>query len=151
MRTCFLIGHRYATEDILPALNAAIERHITQYGVTSFTVGHYGGFDRLAARALREAKSRHPEISLTLLLPYHPTFRPVTLPKDFDGSFYPPGMEDVPLKLAIVRVNRYTLDHSDYLIAYANAPGNTRELLDYAQRRARRGLLHVEALTNGHG
>lgn len=151
MKTCFLIGHRYATEDLLPALRTAIERHIVQYGVTSFTVGHYGNFDRLAAKALREAKARHPEISLTLLLPYHPTLRPVTLPKDFDGSFYPPGMEDVPLKLAIVRANRYTLDHSDYLIAYPSAPGNTRELVDYAQRRVRRGLLHVETLTSGHG
>ncbi len=150
MNSCFLIGHRYATQAVLPALSAAIERHITQYGVTSFTVGHCGGFDRLAARALRAAKSRHPEINLTLLLPYHPTLRPVTLPKDFDGSFYPPGMEDVPLKLVIVRANRYTLDHSDYLIAYANAPGNARELADYAQQRVRKGLLHVETLTNGH-
>ncbi len=59
-------------------------------------------------------------------------------------------MEDVPPKFAIVRANRYTLDHSDYLIAYANAPGNARELVDYAQRRAKRSLLHVEVLTRSH-
>ncbi len=78
MKTCFLIGHRYATRAVLPALNTAIERHISQYGVTSCTVGHYGNFDRLATRALREAKSRYPEISLTLLCysPIIPPFGP---------------------------------------------------------------------------
>lgn len=39
--TCFFIGHREAGDELLPALTAAIERHITEYGVTSFMVGRY--------------------------------------------------------------------------------------------------------------
>ena len=35
----------------------------------------------------------------------------------FDSTFYPPGMESVPRKVAIVRANRYVVDHVDYLIA----------------------------------
>lgn len=96
MKTCFFIGHAEADERILPALRLAIERHITQLGVTNFTVGHYGGFDRLAARAVIDAKRQHPKISLTLLLPYHPAERPVKTPPGFDGAFYPPGMEWIP-------------------------------------------------------
>ena len=38
------------------ALYAAVEQHIVEYGVTEFIVGHYGGFDRLAALAVKEAK-----------------------------------------------------------------------------------------------
>lgn len=61
MKTCFFIGHRETGERILPALAQEIERHVTEYGVTEFVVGHYGGFDRLAASAgAREAKKLSP-------------------------------------------------------------------------------------------
>ena len=52
MKSCFFIGHREASSEILPALQNAVEQHIVEYGVTEFIVGHYGGFDRLAARAV---------------------------------------------------------------------------------------------------
>lgn len=42
MKTCFFIGHRETGERILPALAQEIERHVTEYGVTEFVVGHYG-------------------------------------------------------------------------------------------------------------
>ena len=60
MKSCFFIGHREASEEVFPVLAEAVERHITQYGVTEFFVGCYGGFDRLAARAVIAAKQRHP-------------------------------------------------------------------------------------------
>ena len=55
-------------------------------------------------------------------------------------------METVPKRAAIVRANRYMVDNSDFLIAYAWHPGNARELVEYAQRRERRGLLRVNVL-----
>lgn len=46
--------------------------------------------------------------------------------------FYPPGMEKVPYKAAIVAANQYVVDHVDYLIAYAWQPGsNARALVEY--------------------
>ena len=60
MKTCFFIGHRETDERILPTLIQEVEQHITEYGVTEFVVGHYGGFDRLAAHAVKEAKQRYP-------------------------------------------------------------------------------------------
>ena len=110
-KSCFFIGHREASEEIYPALYAAVEQHILEYGVTEFIVGHYGGFDRLAASAVKEAKRFYPEVKLILLLPYHPAERPISTPDGFDGTFYPPGMESVPRKIAIVRANRYVVDH----------------------------------------
>ena len=147
MKTCFFIGHRETKENMLPALAQEVERHITEYGVTEFVVGHYGGFDRLAASVVREAKKRHPEISLTLLLPYHPHDQPIPVPEGFDGTFYPPGMEAVPKRAAIVRANRYMVDHSTHLIAYVSHPSSgSREMLEAALRRQRRGLIHVTNL-----
>ena len=52
-KSCFFIGHREASEEIYPVLYAAVEQHIVEYGVTEFFVGHYGGFDRLAALAVK--------------------------------------------------------------------------------------------------
>ncbi len=139
-KRCFFIGHREASADLLPVLRAAIEQHIAEYGVTEFLVGHYGGFDRLATQCVIEAKRAHPEITLTLLLPYHPSERRVDLPDGFDGSCYPAGQESVPKQAAIVRANRYAVDHSDYLIAYVwHAASNARSVLEYAQRKVSEG------------
>ena len=66
-------------------------------------------------------------------------------PAGFDGSFYPPGMECVPRRLAIIRANRYLVDTSDFLIAYAPYPGNARKLVEYARRREQWGFLQVTA------
>ena len=141
-KSCFFIGHREAFEELLPALQKAVEIHITEYGVQEFIVGHYGGFDRLASRAVREAKQWYPEIRLLMLLPYHPTERPAETPKGFDSTYYPPGMERVPRQYAIVRANQYMVDHVDFLIAYAwHHDSNALELVEYAKTRERRGLI----------
>ena len=145
--TCFFIGHREAPDALLPLLEEAVERHIVEYGVTDFMVGNYGQFDALAARAVIDAKKRHPEVTLTLLLPYHPFDRPIPTPEGYDGTFYPPGMETVPRRAAIVRANRYMVDHSSLLIAYVwHAASNARDILEYAQRRERRGNMTVTLL-----
>lgn len=146
-KSCFFIGHREASTEILPALESAIEQHISEYGVTEFIVGGYGGFDRLAASAVIRAKRQYPQITLVLLLPYHPAERPIEKPKGFDSTYYPPDMEKVPRRLAIVRANRYVVDHVDYLIAYAwHSASNARELAEYAQKRERKGLITVTML-----
>lgn len=146
-KTCFFIGHREAPDSLLPILSAEVERHITEYGVTDFVVGRYGQFDSLAVRSVKAAKKRHPEVTLTLLLPYHPYDRPVPKTSGYDGTFYPPGMESVPKRAAIVRANRYMVDHSNFLIAYAWHPAsNARDLVEYAQRRERRGHICVRLL-----
>ena len=119
MKTCFLIGHRDAPFMIREKLEKSIAAAITKYGVTEFVVGQYGASDKMAAVCLAEAKKAHPELRLVLLLPYHPSERAVALPAGFDGRFYPPGMESVPRRLAIVRANEYMAKHCDLLIGYA--------------------------------
>lgn len=96
----------------------------------------YGNFDRMAARALGEAKQTHPEISLWLLLPYHPAEQKVKAPEGFDGSLYPEGLEKAPRRVAIVRANRYVVDRVHFLIVYIRHPGsNTQKLFEYAKKK----------------
>ena len=152
MSICFFIGHREAGEELLSVLTEAVERHIIEYGVTEFVVGQYGNFDRLSAKVVKAAKKRHPTVTLTLLLPYHPYDRPMPVPEGFDRTYYPPGMETVPKRAAIVRANRYMVDNSTHLIAYVWHPGsNAKNLLEYAQTRERNGMIHIENLTAPDG
>lgn len=69
-------------------------------------------------------------------------------PNGFDYTYYPPEMERVPRRFAIVRANRYMVDHVDHLIAYVwHTASHARELLEYAQRRQDRGLMGVTVLS----
>ena len=133
-KICFLFGHRDAAESILALLEEAIEAHCRAYGVGTFVVGHYGGFDRLARVALLRVKKRYPEIRLYMLIPYHPADRPIETPEGFDGTYYPP-LESVPKRYAIVRANQYMVRQTDYVICYVQHFGNTRLLLELAEKR----------------
>ena len=147
MKRCFFIGHRETGEEVLPLLRQEVERHVIEYGVEAFVVGNYGGFDRMAAKAVAEAKECYPHITLSLLLPYHPAERKVLLPAPFDDSFYPEGLETVPRRFAIVQANRRMIGCSDYLIAYVWHPAsNAQRILAYAQRQAQRGAITVTVL-----
>ena len=150
-KNCFFIGHRETPDAVLPLLQEAVNRLIECYGVTEFVVGHYGNFDYLAAKAVIAAKQLHLEIILSLLIPYHPAERPIKKPKGFDNTYYPPGMEDVPRKLAIVRANRHMIDHVDFLIAYAWHPAsNARELVEYTEKKMEKGGIQVTNLAPMH-
>ena len=133
-KSCFFIGHRDAPESIYPELAQTVEQLIEQ-GVTDFYVGHYGNFDRLAARAVIAAKKQHSEVRLTMLLPYHPAEREVILSSVFDGSLYPPGMEEVPRRFAIARANRWMVEHCTHLVAYVTHPAsNAGKVVEWGRK-----------------
>ena len=140
MKSCFLIGHRDAPITVLPELIQEIERHIMEYGVYDFVVGRYGSFDRLAAIAVSE----------TLLHPYAFDL-PLSKSEEFDAVFYPPGMESVPKRLAIVRANQYMIEHSTHLIAYVSHPSvGSRMAFEAALARQKRGLMCVTNIAGRH-
>lgn len=145
--SCFLMGNRDVGEEVIPALRDAMERHILQYGVDRFYVGHYGRFDRMAAQVIQQFKGYFGGVQAWMVLPYHPADHPISAPGCFDGTFYPWEDQRIPRRLAIVRTNRYMVETCDYLIAYA-AYGfsNTGKLVAYAQKREEKGLIRVENL-----
>ena len=144
MKTCFFIGHREADERLLPELMSVVERLIIEEQVSCFYVGGYGGFDRIAASAIKRSKQNHPEITLMLVLPYHPAERPVEIPHGFDGTYYPEGMEKVPRRFAIVKANEIMVNTSDWLIAYVrHGASNSRKILEYAQHRGNIQIVRI--------
>ena len=145
-KVCFMFGHRDASEEILLQIERAVEAHYLQYGIREFVVGNRGRFDNLAARAVRSVKTRHADIVLTLLLAYYPASASQASSPQYDGSFYPDGMEDVPKKFAIVKANRHMLERADSIICFVNHPGNTAALLGEAQRRSEKIGMPIENL-----
>ena len=144
-KTCFLFGHATAPSDLARVIEAAAERHYHEYGIRSFYVGNRGNFDRYATAAIKRLKGRYSDVSLILLLAYHPGERPVKLTEEFDNSYYPP-LENVPRQYAIVRANKYMIDTADSIICYVKHFGNTRNLLEHAQRRQKKEAFPIENL-----
>ena len=143
-KSCFFMGHREAGERLLPGLELVIDRMITDEKVRYFYVGGYGGFDRIAATAVKRAKQKYPDITLMLVLPYHPAERTVPTPDGFDGTYHPEGLENTPKRYAIVRTNQIMVDTSNWLVCYVqHGASNSRNLLEYAQRREEKGLIQV--------
>ena len=53
----------------------------------------------------------------------------------------------MPKRAAIIRANRYMVEHSEYLIAYVkHSVSNARELVEYAQKWEKRGMIQVAIL-----
>ena len=147
MNGCFFIGHSNTGSEMEPLLAEAVERHISEFGVTNFFVGHYGNFDRMAAAAVKKAKETHPEVQLILVLPYHPAIRPIEKLDGYDATYYPWEDERIPKRLAIIKTNQCMVDTCDYLIANAwHFLGGSGQIVEYARKREKRGLIHIENL-----
>ena len=150
MKKCFFIGHRDCPDELFMEIQQAIERCISKYDICEFIVGRYGKFDYLAAKCVMEVKKKYPHIVLTMLLSYFPVERRTDIPKGFDGSLYPKGLESVPKRVAIVRANRYAVDHADALIAYVwHTASNARNLLEYAEKKAEHSGLKILKVGSG--
>jgi len=108
-------------------------------------VGGYGGFDRIAAAAVKRAKQKYSDTTMMLVLPYHPAERALPTPNGFDGTYHPEGLENTPRRYAIVRTNQIMIDTCDWLVCYVrHGASNSRNLLEYAEWRKSKGLIYVE-------
>lgn len=142
-KVCFMFGHATTPYDAVNLIEAAAERQYQEQGIRTFIVGNRGNFDSYAATAIKRLKRKYDDISLLLLLAYHPAERTVHLTEGFDNSYYPP-LESVPRQYAIVRANKYMVDTADSIICYVNHIGNTKKLLEQAERRQKKENILIE-------
>ena len=150
MNSCFFIGHREANQGLLPRLELEIDRLIMEENVCYFYVGGYGSFDQIAASAVKRAKKKYPDITLMLVLPYHPAERPTEKPPGYDGTYYPEGLEKTPRPFAIVKANQLMVDSCDWLVCYVrHGASNSRNLLEYARRREKKDLIRIINIAEG--
>lgn len=100
---------------------------------------------KLSIAAVKRAKVQHPNIRLFLMLPYLPEHgRSLPDMKGYDSTVYPEGMEKVPCKLAIPRLNHIMVKDSDYVIAYVvHSWGGAAATLEQTRKRERQGQLTI--------
>lgn len=120
MKICMFCGHHGTPKTVRPLLTAEIERQITDCGIEEFWVGNYDAFDRMARSEVSRAKARHTKVCLCLLFPYFPKEGNALDTQGVDHVIFPQGMECVPLRLAINRLNRYMVRHTDAVVAYVD-------------------------------
>ena len=134
MRMCFLFGNRNVPAGIQLEIEDAVKRTVA-LGMDEFLVGSRGGFDAAATAALRRVKEVCPHIRIYMLLSYYKA-EGILLPEGFDGSVYPPDMEGVPARYAIVHANRWAVEKAGHVIAYVRyRTGNSGKLLAYARKK----------------
>lgn len=115
MSACTFFGHRDAPEAVFSALTDAIESLITKENISVFYVGTHGAFDRMAYRALKQAKTQHPHICVNVVLAYMPSAKDERYGED---SLLPEGMETVPKRFAIHYRNQWMLRRASYVVSY---------------------------------
>ena len=142
---CFT-GHRHlgarSAEEIAERLDVLIER-CAEKGYVRFLSGGAVGFDTLAAERVLDAKTRHPEITLSLILPCRDQTKPWaslvdineyrSLKERADEIVY---IQDFYDPSCMMKRNAYMVDNSSLCIAYYNGrPGGTMNTVNYAKMR----------------
>ena len=132
-KKCFMFGHHDTPHYLFDSLEQAVLGAYRR-GIRQFIVGTRGAFDHLAAAAVNKVKRYHDDISLYILLSYHPSENHIYSNINCDGFIYPP-LENVPRKYAIVRANHYIVETCDYIICFVFHSGNTMTLLKKSKAR----------------
>ena len=124
-----------------------VENLITEYGVNIFYVGNNGQFDHLVAAVLRELKSRHPQISYSIVLADLPEREKEHNQLSYTETIYPEGLEDTPPRFAISKRNKWMVQQSEYVIAYVeHSFGGAAQFTEYA-RKKHRTVINLADLT----
>ena len=135
IKVCTFFGHRECSDDIKPALRAAIEQLITQHHVDTFYVGNQGQFDTCVRSVLRQLQEQYPEIRYAVVLAYLPVRQ---TEEDYQDTMVPEGIEAVRPKYAIRWRNDWMLKRADYVIGWVkHSWGGAYRSLELARRRGK--------------
>lgn len=138
---CSFFGHKDYQED--KELEARIKDKIVECVekrmIYNFWLGGYGGFDRCCAKYVKDMKKLYPQIKSYLVLAYmrnkRDDYDKEYISKMFDGTIYPP-LENIPLRFAISKRNKWIVDNSDYIIFYVNHSwGGACKSFEYANKK----------------
>ena len=143
---CCFTGHRTIpendTESVRAMLRTTIDTLYREMGVTTFYAGGCTGFDTLAAQAVLEYRSSHPDVELIVVVPY--CDQPMGWNQD-DKAEYDRILAAASDAVCLAdhyyngcmpRRNRYMVDRSAVCVSYQTKPdGGTATTVKYAQRK----------------
>lgn len=129
-------GHRDTPSEIQPQLERTLVDLIVQHNATHFYVGHNGNFDNLVHQTLQKLSAYYPHISAFVILSHFPINHASSFSHDTLPTIYPEGLELIHPRYAIIRRNRWMVEHCDCVVAYVTHNfGGAAEFLRLAERR----------------
>ena len=138
MKTCTFIGHRDFYNACKDNLRKAIISMIEEKGVTTFYVGCNGSFDTTVIALLYELEKSYSKIKFSIVLAYPPRKKDFFLEKHKDKTVLPEGIEKSPPRFAIVWRNKWMIENSDCIIAYAKyGVGNAYNFVEMVKRKGK--------------
>lgn len=134
MKSCAFFGHRDYAYDAAREKIQNLIVGLIEAGVTEFYSGDRGKFDAVCREIVCSLKQKYPQITLTLVLSYHPQEGFVT-PPAFDGSVY--LLErNVPRRYAIAETNKRLADRVDCVLSgVVYGFGGAYQAVEYAKKR----------------
>ena len=142
---CAFSGHRVIPEEAVEPLRRLLREKIaslTAEGVCGFLCGGAMGFDTLAAEMVLEARSRFPEVTLTLALPcpeqadrwpYRARQHYEAIRDAADEVVY---VSESYTRFCMMQRNRYLVDHASVLVCYlTGTSGGTAGTVKYALQK----------------
>ena len=142
---CAFSGHRIIPEEAVEPLRRLLREKIaslTAEGVCGFLCGGAMGFDTLAAEMVLEARSRFPEVTLTLALPcpeqadrwpYRAKKHYEAIRDAADEVIY---VSERYTRFCMMQRNRYLVDHASMLLCYlTEQSGGTAGTVKYALQK----------------
>ena len=136
--TCTFFGHRNTPDGAEVPLRKVIAALIEHHGADIFYVGHQGKFDYMVRRVLKEVKRIYPHITYFVVLAYMPGVRNVVDMTDYSDTIYPDGLENTPPKFAVVKRNRWLVEHSDTVITYVDhTSGGAAQFKELAEKKGK--------------
>lgn len=135
LRAATFIGHGNCMELSQAILEDAVEAIIKE-GYKVFLNGGMGQFDLKCAGCLSRLKRRYADIQSILVIPYL-SYR-VVQPELFDEIIHPEELDNCHYKTAILKRNRYLVDHSEIALCYVNHNwGGAAKTCAYAYRKGK--------------
>lgn len=99
-----------------------------------FLVGNDGAFDHYVQSILKKLKKSYPHIKYSIVLAYLPKPDDIQI----EDSLYPEGLENIPLRFAIVNRNKWMIDHSDAVIYFLERSwGGVATAVEYADKKGK--------------
>ena len=137
------VSSRNEINEIKEMVKEQIRHYISDERSVACYLGGYGEFDELCASACRELKQEHAGIKVIYVSPYMTPSEQAKI-KDmqkyglYDSSIYPP-IENVPLRLAILKRNEWMMTVADLVIVYINhGYGGAYKSLQAAKRKKKK-------------
>lgn len=136
MHICTFFGHSNTPQNIRNILKETVERLITEKDIDMFYIGNQGNFDSLAKNVLDELSEKYAHIRYNIVLAYRPTNTESEQAFDFSHTIYPEEVAASHPRYAILKRNRWMIEHSDYVISYITHDfGGAAKAIDLCRKK----------------